>query len=339
MRVIRLPDPHPDGSGRVAEDRWWPPVMLEPTWIDEHADDFDVFHLHFGFDALSPETLQSVVDALRRRAKPLVYTVHDLTNPHHATPEAHTAHLDILIPAAAELITLTPGAADEIERRWGRRPVVVPHPHIVEPGEAEAAIAAREDRNGRFRVGLHAKSLRASMDPLPVIEALAELTTLDPRIAVQVNGHRDVLDPGGMNYEAALAARLRELADAGLIELRVHDYLNDAELWRYLASLDASVLPYRFGTHSGWLEACLDLGTAVVAPDVGYYADQGPVFTYHRDPSSGLDPESLRAAVLDAARSPAHRHSPEARTAERARVAAAHASVYESVLSLEGVSR
>ena len=34
----------------------------------------------------------------------------------------------------------------------------------------------------------------------------------------------------------------------------------DDELWDYLQSLDVSVLPYRFGTHSGWLEACHDLG-------------------------------------------------------------------------------
>ena len=39
----------------------------------------------------------------------------------------------------------------------------------------------------------------------------------------------------------------------------------------------SSVLPYRFGTHSGWLEACYDLGTAVVAPTCGFYAEQQPL--------------------------------------------------------------
>ena len=37
-----------------------------------------------------------------------------------------------------------------------------------------------------------------------------------------------------------------------------------------------SVLPYRFGTHSGWLEACFDLGTAVIAPSCGFYRQQHP---------------------------------------------------------------
>lgn len=313
--------------------------MLEPSWIDEHAAEFDVFHVHFGFDALSPETLQDVVDALRRNGKPLVYTVHDLTNPHHATPEAHTAHLDILIPAADELITLTQGAADEIERRWGRRPAVIPHPHIVEPAEVTIALAGREPADGRFHVGVHAKSLRASMDPLPVIEALVQLAEREEGLVVHVNGHREILETGGAKYEAELASRLQEHSDAGRIELRIHDYLSDAELWRYLSSLDASVLPYRFGTHSGWLEACLDLGTAVIAPDCGFYADQGPVFTYHRDASGQLDAASLQAAVMAASRSQPQHHSPETRAVERSRIAAAHAAVYDAAVRLERVAR
>ncbi|GAB3290156.1 glycosyltransferase [Pseudoclavibacter terrae] len=330
--VVRLPDPHPDGSARIAAERWWPPRMLEPEWITDHADEFDVFHVHFGFDALSPDVLAEIVDALRREGKPLVYTVHDLTNPHHATPEAHIAHLDILIPAADELITLTEGAADEVERRWGRRPVVIPHPHIVEPAEVETVRAERADTSGEFHVGVHAKSLRASMEPLPVIEALAELARVEPSIVVHVNGHREILDPDGVKYEETLASRLRELADSGSIRLRIHDYLSDAELWRYLASLDASVLPYRFGTHSGWLEACLDLGTAVIAPDVGFYEDQGPVFTYRRA-SDALDADSLRDAVLAASRAVTPRHAPEFRASQRDEIAAAHADIYEAVLT------
>ena len=76
---------------------------------------------------------------------------------------------------------------------------------------------------------------------------------------------------------------------AGLLDLRVHDYFTDDELWRYLSSLDVSVLPYRFGTHWGWLEACRDLGTAVIAPTCGYFADQAPVLSYQHD-EAGLRP-------------------------------------------------
>lgn len=105
--------------------------MLEPSWVTENPD-FDLFHLQFGFDARRPEELAELIDTLRAEGKPFVYTVHDLRNPHHVDRGDHDAQLDVLIPAADALITLTPGAAAEIEARWGRRPVVLPHPHVVE---------------------------------------------------------------------------------------------------------------------------------------------------------------------------------------------------------------
>ena len=93
---------------------------------------------------------------------------------------------------------------------------------------------------------------------------------------------------------------LRALAAANdRVELLEHDYFSDAELWEYLNAIDVSVLPYRFGTHSGWLEACFDLGTTVVAPSCGFYAEQRPCVTYRHD-ETGLDAASLAGAVRSA---------------------------------------
>ena len=141
----------------------------------------------------------------------------------------------------------------------------------------------------------------------------------------------------GARYDAGLAAFLDEEAAAGGLDLRVHDFLPDDQLWEYLAGLDLSVLPYRFGTHSGWLEACRDLGTAVAAPDCGFYADQGPVFGYTHN-EAGLDAESLKAAVR-AARSagPPAPLAPADRAGQRDAVAAAHARIYSRLLERTGV--
>lgn len=328
-RVRRLPDPDPDEPGRSAVSRWWPPAMLEPDWVRAH-DDFDVFHLQFGFDARTPDQLRELVDALHDTGRPLVYTVHDLRNPHHDTRELHDRHLDVLIPAADALITLTSGAADEIERRWGRRPLVLPHPHVV--GLDRMRTVPRPTHDG-FRVGVHVKSLRASMNPLPVLRVLARAVQQLPGAVLQVNGHRDVLEPDGARFAPELARFLREGAESGALELAVHDFLPDEELWRYLESLDVSVLPYRFGTHSGWLEACRDLGTAVIAPTCGYYRDQGPVFSYDND-DRGLDEDSLVRAMTAAyeAGAPA-RVSADERARQREEIAAAHARLYEALRS------
>ncbi len=329
----RLVDPPPLGVRRAPTDQWWPPAMLDPGWIDAHGAGLDVFHVHFGFDALAPRDLEQIVAALRRTATPLVYTVHDLRNPHHPDRAAHDALLDVLVPAADALVTLTPGAAAEIDRRWGRDATVLPHPHVVPfrtMREVRTHAGARVDRP--FRVGLHLKSLRASMDPVAVLPTLVETVADLPDAVLQVNAHRDVLDPAGARHDPALARLLRGYVDAGRLELEVHDYLSDADLFSYLAQLDVSVLPYRFGTHSGWLETCRDLGTTVVAPSCGYYADQGPVLGYRLD-EDGYDPATLADAVRRA-----HTERPDLGTtvADRRRqrqdVADAHDAIYRSLL-------
>ncbi|WP_246094502.1 glycosyltransferase [Streptomyces griseofuscus] len=326
--VVRLPDPRPNGAPSTSQ-RWWPPAMLDPAWVDAHEAEFDVYHLHFGFDAQSPAALTALIAALRRHGKPLVYTAHDLRNPHQADPGPHLAALDVLVPAADRLITLTPGAAAEITSRWNRRATVLPHPHVV---ERPLITRPRPARKG-FRVGVHAKSLRANMAISPVVGVLAETVSGLVGAELAVNIHREVADPAAHAYDPGLMARLHELADRGALTLRVHDYLDDDRLWAYLSGLDLSVLPYSFGTHSGWLEACHDLGTAVAAPDCGYYAQQRPCLTYGNSQACGLDTASLSEAVREAYRTrPVWRASAEDRAAERSRVSAVHRDIYHELL-------
>jgi len=98
------------------------------------------------------------------------------------------------------------------------------------------------------------------------------------------------------------------------------------------------VLPYRHGTHSGWLEMCWDLGVPVVAPLVGHYVEQHPdgsvaIFESGDDSAlagalrgfvSGPDLSTAgtaeRAALVTARR--------EVRRETDAAVAAAHATLY-----------
>jgi hypothetical protein len=96
------------------------------------------------------------------------------------------------------------------------------------------------------------------------------------------------------------------------------------------------VLPYRFGSHSGWLEACFDLGTAVIVPSCGFYGEQRPcgVFKFTED---CFDAESLRRAVDDVycrwtAGASTPRATWAARRTERMEIAAAHRHLYRGVL-------
>ncbi len=328
--VVRLPDPPVPGDVPAAQ--WWPPPSLEASWVAENHEEFDVAHVHFGFDARSPEQLRDWVAALRAAGKPLVYTVHDLRNPHHGDSTAHDAQLDVLVPAADAVLTLTHGAAREVARRWGRTATVLPHPHVV----PEPLLARPRPGTDGFVVGLHLKSLRASMDPIPVLDTLAKVVPALPEGRLRVDVHTDVMTPGMSNHDARVAEMVRTLDADGVIDLHVHDFFTDDELWDYFLGLDVSVLPYRFGTHSGWLEACYDLGTAVVVPDCGFYREQQPCLSYHLD-EDGLDPASLELALERAHQvRPQWRADPQTRLAERAELAAVHASLYAALADGQG---
>lgn len=338
-RVIRLPDPPPETDVHSVQSRWWPPAMLSADWVRANHDTFDLMHVHFGFDAANPERLRDLVSELRRFGKPLVYTVHDLVNPHQPDPAAHTDLLDVLIPAADKLITLTPGAAQEIRRRWAVNAQVLPHPHVVDYTSMDRIRVARQREAaarlpwGKKRIGLHLKGLRPNMDT-EILDPLARVVGQLPSAVLQVNIHAQPLDPGHAEYRPALAKKLHSGAKSGLWELQAHEYFSEPELFAYLASLDACVLPYRFGTHSGWLEAALDVGTPVAAPDCGHYADQNPSVAKFRLSPAGVDEDSLRDALrellllrelpgLDAA----------GRRGQRLEIARAHWEIYEALVS------
>jgi hypothetical protein len=330
-RVFRLPDPVP-ADGRKVPGGWWPPLMLDPAWVARNHREFDVFHVHFGFDAIDTGVLEDVVHELKSHRKPLIYTVHDLRNPHHPEPDAHVAHLDLLIPGSDEVLTLTRGAAQEIKMRWGRDAGVLPHPHILEPARIESPRPAAE----KFVVGVHVKSLRANMDPFPVLDTLVEtVATLDGAI-LQIDVHDEIFEPGNHWYAPQDGEALCAYAAHPRVEVRVHPYFTDDELWDYLSALTVSVLPYRFGTHSGWLEACFDLGTEVVAPSCGFYNQQHPCETYEFT-EAAFDPGSLDRAVrvlhLRHCEAQQTRRATWAdRRAERSGVASAHRRIYEMAM-------
>jgi hypothetical protein len=329
--VIRLPDPVP-ADGRQVPGGWWPPVMLEPSWIARNYQSFDVFHVHFGFDAVDCAVLRDVVHELILRKKPFIYTVHDLRNPHHCEPQNHLAQLDVLLSAADKVLTLTSGASQAITTRWGRDADVLPHPHILSPARIKRPRPAAK----RFVVGVHVKSLRANMDPFPVLDVLTDTVATLPDAVLQINVHDEIFEPGNYWFAPRAGARLRAYANHPCVDLRVHPYFSDGQLWDYLSSLTVSVLPYRFGTHSGWLEACFDLGTAVIAPRCGFYHEQHPCETFDFT-EDHFDAETLQSAVRSLYRRHCKATQPARATwaqrhTERVSLAAAHQRVYESAM-------
>ncbi|MEU0496101.1 hypothetical protein [Mycobacterium sp. NPDC006124] len=327
-RVMLLPDPVPPGATMAGQ--WWPPRLLDPDYLRREIGTIDVLHVHFGFEAIAVADLRAVLDVLRHARVPLVLTVHDLHNPHFADAAEHLARLDVLVPAATVVLTLTSGAAAEIGRRWGRDAVVLPHPHVL---PIDAVGLARPSRPHPV-VAVHGKALRANIRPWPVVDAL--LVGERPRHHLRLDLDDEALRVTGT------AERVRRYREAG-VDVRVHRRFSDDELADYLMEVDVVVLPYAFGTHSGWVEACHDAGTTVVVPDCGYFTQQhgAPEYGYGPD---GLDDAGLRRAVIAglARLTPsatADLEKRERRRRQRAEVAAAMADLYDTAVSAAPAAR
>ena len=294
-QVVVLDDPRPPGA---PEGQWWPPVALDPQWIRAHAGQADLLHIHFGTESFTPERLGATLDAARAAGWPVVFTVHDLVHPQLREQDVYRRQLDVLVPRADALLTLTAGAAQEIERRWGRNALVVPHPSLLASPPPRRSVLSWPARSRPLRIGMHLKDLRSNVAAEAMVSALAaaldRLADDGIEATAEVRMHHGVRDPDARD-------RVRErCASSSRVGLLEHDRLDDAELAASLATLDACVLPYGYGTHSGWLELCWDLGVALAVPDVGYYAEQhvdDSVAAFAPDPAGASLASALRTVL------------------------------------------
>lgn len=347
-----LTDPKVPGAPK---DQWWPPRALDADWLTEttvggrdgkqHQVNMpDVLHVHFGTESYTPGQLRQTVQALRAAGSALVVTVHDLQNPHLTDQDLHLEQLGVLVSAADEVLTLTRCAAAEIKDRWDRDATVVPHPHMASLDQLDEA--ADRPRRGApqsgdsVKIGVHAKDLPANVEPLRVMEGLRAavdlLSAQGISASVRVDAQR------GTQRPETLSRLQRACAEHGF-RMWVHNRLTDEEFAGDLQNLDVTVLPYTYGTHSGWVELCRDLGVPVAVSDVGCVAEQAaaPVPGVPADAASGVatftaaDPHSLAAAIdeLLARREHIRPATRAARAQQREQIAAVHAEVYNRALA------
>lgn len=324
--VSVLADPPVPGA---PAGQWWPPVALTPAWIDAHAGEVDVLHVHFGLESFSAAQLRAALDAARRHGIPVVYTVHDLDNPQLTDQQPYTELLDVLIPAADELLTLTPGAAAEIHRRWGREARVLPHPTLRDTPPAGDA-----PDEAVVRVGIHLRDLRPNIAAEDAVRAAVGAARLWPEGGRPL--HVDVVENERVRDDR-LAERVAAVAsEHPAVHLRRTPRLDDAAVEAWISGLDLFVLPYHHGTHSGWVELCHDLGVRVAGTMVGHVGEQHPEGFSRIDLA---DPRTLLAAVTAAVdeREPTERRVARLgrryaeRLDERRAVRAAHIALYSAL--------
>lgn len=358
-RVAVLPAAHPavrritgmESSNRIEligmvagdVDGVSPPETEDPAQInDELPAPVDVAHVHFGYDYLEPESAVGVVDHLSQAGVPMVLTVHDIVYPAADDARPHRGHTGTLVKAATRVLTLTEVAAQELWVRWGVEALVVPHPRLLDEDEISTAVRAGKHLRGpedSIVVGVLLERMGENIQGPELLDLLAPVATgrrgAHLRIVVEAQAWRDACgedrESGGHHLVAELAAE----GDWESVRLIRYEALDLGPVLAEFAALDVCVLPYRFATHSTWLELCRDLGVAPVLPAVGFLREQwfdrcdpaehsGEVY----DPR---DPGSLTWAVRSAIDEP-RAVPPRVEGANPREVMAAHEQVYREAL-------
>jgi hypothetical protein len=298
--------------GPAAELSPW----LDVAYLEAHAGEVDVLHLHAWDDSVAAVAGQCWAETVRRVGLPFVVTVHRVPPrgrvARNAVETRYEAHLDAVLATAEVVLTLTPGAADEIADRYGRTAIVVAHPSVAAP---DPDLGAERGLVG-LRIGRPAAGV-----PEPYDLARAALSG-----AVSGGGRLRVL----AEDERHLGRAVRDLAARGDVELAVHP----SHDWpAQLQQLHVAVLPEPAGSHSRDLEVCRDVGTHVVAPTCAWSAQQwSEVVPYATDAGGWLDPLSLMGAVAAALTRPMPRPADRPwREEQRAAVQQVHAAVYRQV--------
>lgn len=308
-------------------------ASFTPVWLRAHLDATDIVHVQGIRPGRSPHEVAAAATEVRASGTPLVVTGYHLTDPSGADDRGYAAQLDELIPRADAVVTLTASAAAEMHARWGVDPLVLPHPHAVDFVRMRAG---RPLRQGRLRVGTHLATLRLPIDPVVLVGALARATR-EVGADLVVHAHENVLDTGSSTYDPARVRTVHRLVREAGGTLRLHRPLTDSQLWDHLNSLDVSVVPGLYGSHSVWPEACADLGTRALLPAGTHASHQQPsCLTYDpvTDPAALAD--SLTAALRRAdEQAGTGRSDPEQRFAERVGVAEGLRSLYERLLGLD----
>lgn len=275
---------HPTSAELVHREEPWPelPGFYDPGWLRRHRDDWEVAHLHFTWEQYPPQRVEEVLRTHRQAGTPVVWTAHDLRNPHTLSAERDQPFLELLATYAHRVITLTDGAAGEIARRFGRTAHVIPHGPLFSGPASRRWRQERSrvlgDRDGTTRLLLHLRSVRSNVDWRTPMDVVAELHREGVRVQLDVL----VLE------DAPRIDDVRATGTARGVDVQSHARLSFEELTRRMIAADALLLPYLWGTHSGMLELATDLGIPVIAGRVGYLDEQAPVLTVPVT-SEGLD--------------------------------------------------
>jgi len=281
MRVLMLPSMHP----YVAKLSYGDKITI----INPHSDYFslpsfgvkflqqthdpnsyDVVHIHFSFDKVNIDNLRSVLIYFKQLGKPIVWTCHSKES-QRVLNYCNGAYQKMLFQYSDKIITLTEGCKEWIERNWGKhhKPIdVIAHGLIAFPEDIMKNTIGMTKKRNRFTI-LYGE-FRENKERIRSIADFLDTDFLgdyELHLIYKPQTTFQRLDPKKWNMFMKVSNNPR-------CSRFVKSWITNEELIMEFYSSHCIILPYLWGTHSGQIELAKDCGCYVVAPNVGFYAEQ-----------------------------------------------------------------
>ncbi|GAB2481238.1 hypothetical protein GCM10027063_24220 [Promicromonospora xylanilytica] len=325
-------------NGQTLPDGATVPAAVSARWLVEHRplNWVDVVHLHHvEFEAI--DDLERLLSECRDAGVHVVHTVHDL-RAMFGSQEALEERFRLLAKADVEWVTLTPGAAAEVDHVVGSpcHATVVPHGFVVHPDDVVRAERPSQPSTRYLLFG----ATRPNREQLATVVNWSLAAQPDDSLQLLMRG----ISPTHLADRDDVYRLIDTARSDSRIEVTMRGYPTDTEITTAAHAADALLLPYLWGTHSGQLELAFDVGLLPVVSRVGFLDQQhervrdlveDPIWFNWTDGNPYAFGERLVAALQAvpdrvAQRSRWNREAfAEFRRSEHEEILAAHVAVYE----------
>jgi hypothetical protein len=226
-------------------------------------DNFDVCHIHYGFEFEKFEVFHQAIQEIRKKLKPIVYTCHELNSVHGIGIEQYKEYLNILFQNASELITLTEKAKEEIN--IDKKVHVIPHGQVTSP------IIRNYTNTHNIPNILLLGTLRENRD---LITSFINLNLGTSENECNVSFVTKPFTSAQIEKYAALRTAIEIAQKNTRNKIETLLPLQDKEFNQRVSQSEILVLPYSSAGHSGQLELAFDLGIFPIVTNVGFIESQ-----------------------------------------------------------------
>lgn len=242
------------------------PDLASIEWAADPASSmaYDICHLHF-FELTPAAVLRDCVLRCKANGKPVLVTLHDIVPIHGCNPDEYREKIRVLATEADALVTLTSGAAREVQRNVASLPAIIELPlgYVVEPSHEQWSSVNACRSPVRFAAF---GSLRRNRRIDLLVQAFHRLPAgIDAVLRLLVRPIRTT---------TALDLDDIRRYECPRVSVRIQSEISDEEVIEFVADSDVLVLPYEWVCHSGQLELAFDMAVGVVAPTSGHLQEQ-----------------------------------------------------------------